>query len=122
MMDALIRMLLVGALIGVTFAAVRSAERRRHLTGSPFSPGLTLVVGPGCALCGPAEHALRALGAVPKIIDVRETPSAAVSRSLPTAIVTNQKNMVVMQRSGRSVIADASEIVRSASAALSTAS
>jgi hypothetical protein len=121
-MDALIRVLLVSALLGMAYGAIRVIERRSHLTTSPFRPGLTLVVGPGCTLCEPAERALKAFGALPEIIDVSDAPPAVVSLSLPIAIVTNRDGAVVMQRSGRSAIVDASEIAESAAAAMSPVS
>jgi hypothetical protein len=114
MMEILIRLLLVVVFIGVALASIRGIERRRRRTESVFRPGLTLVVGPGCALCAPAKQALEAAGAVPEIVDVRDTPTGLKSLSLPIAIVTNREGVVVMQRSGRSVIVDAPQLATSA--------
>ena len=108
--------ILVGAVLGAAFVAIRLLERRFRYQESPFGVGVTLVVGSGCALCEPAERALVASGVTPVVIDVNDLPPTVSIRSLPVAIVTDAENMVVMRRSGHSVIADATEIAESAGA------
>ena len=78
---------------------------RNHL-GLPV--GLTLVTGPGCAICGPVERALRRAGAAPVVIDVTTAvlPGPPI-RSLPVAIVVDTAGDVVMRRAGRSALDDA---------------
>ena len=116
MIDLVLGVALLGLLLISAFGAVRFLERRRRSTRSPFAAGVTLVVGPDCVLCGPAERALVASGVTPAVIDVDDIPPTESIRSLPVAIVTDREGVVLMRRSGRSVITDAPEIASSARA------
>lgn len=115
MMWRIITLVLVVAL---AFAIVRMAERRRSGRGRAALPaGLTLVTGPGCALCPQAIEAARQLPSSVRVVDVRDVESHAV-RSLPTAFVTGAAGDLIARRSGRAVISDLPKLAELAQAAL----
>jgi hypothetical protein len=104
----LLRLVLLAAVGGSAWLLAGWWQRRtgRNQPGLPV--GLTLVTGPGCALCGPVERALRRAGATPVVIDVTAAmlPGPPI-RSLPVAMVIGAGGEVVMRRAGRSALDDA---------------
>ena len=101
-------MLILGLVAGGAWLLLELWQRRpgRHRPGLPA--GLTLVTGPGCALCAPLEQALRRAGVVPRVVDIAAAAFPGPSiRSLPAAIVVDTAGEVVMQRFGRSALDDA---------------
>lgn len=102
------------AVLAVVFLAamwlVRLGERRRGRTDAGLAPGLTLITGADCALCGPAEQALLAAGAAPRVLSVEQAGAGVGATSLPVAVVVDGRGEVRLRRSGRSVITDAPRI------------
>ena len=83
-------------------------QRRPAGALSGLPAGVTLITGPGCSLCEPAQRALRRAGIEPRLaeagaLEVSGTPI----RSLPTALLVDQTGAVVMRRSGRAAVTDA---------------
>ncbi len=109
MSPLLLRLVGLIALLVVPFLVVRVVERRgsvRFVRGAT----LTLLTGAGCRLCGPAARALTSHGVPFSSVDVAGDHPFPRYRSLPVAIVTDANGDVVMRRSGRSVIDDASAL------------
>lgn len=104
----LIRLLVLAFVAGGAWVLVGWWQRRPGRDRPGLPGGLTLVTGPGCALCGPVERALRRAGAAPRIVDVATAvlPGPPI-RSLPVAIVVGAGGEVVMRRAGRSALDDA---------------
>ncbi len=100
-----LRAAMLAAVLVAAALAVRSWERRRGPRRAVLPPGLTVVTGPGCRLCGPVLAALRRAGAEPLIVDVSSTPVAVAS--LPTALVVGERGRVILRRAGRSALDDA---------------
>ncbi|MGI9647427.1 MAG: hypothetical protein ACR2OI_02800 [Acidimicrobiia bacterium] len=101
--------LILLALVGGGAWLLVSLWQRRPVGGDVGLPaGVTLVTGPGCSLCEPAERALRQAGVEPRLAEVGapDLPDAPI-RSLPTALLVNHAGTVVMRRSGRAAVADA---------------
>ncbi len=105
---ALLRLLILAFVAGGAWLLVGWWQRRSGPNQPGLPLGLTLVTGPGCALCGPVERALRRAGAVPRIVDVTTAflPGPPI-RSLPVAMVVDSGGEVVVRRSGRSALDDA---------------
>jgi hypothetical protein len=104
----LLRLLLLGAVGGSAWLLVGWWQRRTGRNDRGLPVGLTLVTGPGCALCGPVERALRRAGATPVVVDVTTAvlPGPPI-RSLPVAMVIGAGGEVVMRRAGQSALDDA---------------
>ncbi len=117
MIDVLIRLALLALAAAAALGVVWAWERRRP-PGSPgLAPGLTLVTGPGCARCGPAEQALRRAGAEPTVVDVSTVNVSALRiAALPAALVTDRAGRVVLQRSGYAALRDAGALAAAAAA------
>lgn len=113
----ILRLLLLALVVGSGFLAVAALERRRPpgwtLPGA--TAGVTLVTSAGCAICPAAVRAIAAAGpdVTVRVVDAGDLADPAI-RSIPTAIVTDQAGKVVLRRSGRSVVADAAQIVGAA--------
>lgn len=107
------RMALVAAVVAVAWFGVSLLERRRARPGLGLGPGINVVSGPGCRLCAAATSALTGAGATAiRLLDISDVDSGI--RSLPTVIVLAADGTVVMQRSGRSAVSGAGEIVERA--------
>ncbi len=117
MTGLVLRMAVLVVLVVAAGWAVWVGERHRGRRTLGLPPGLTLVTGSGCVLCGPAERALRAAGAVPGLVDVRDLPDGSAVASLPVALVIGSDGTILMRRSGRSVISDAGSIAGQLAAA-----
>lgn len=114
MIGLLIRaVLLLVVVFGVALVLRLALSTGRRRVGLP--PGLVLVTGPACRLCGPALQALRAAGADPAVMDVADVHDR-VGRvtSLPTALVVGAGGAVVTRRVGRAVITDAAVLAAAA--------
>ena len=109
----ILRIALLVVLLAASFGVVSRLERRRGRARAGFGPGLTLVTGDGCRLCGPAAAALAAAGAVPTVVDIASLRHRTVS-SVPTAIVTDRSGKVLLRRSGRAVAEDAAALASAA--------
>ena len=97
--------LVILALVGGGAWYLSAAWQRRRGSDLGFPPGVTLITGPGCSLCGPLEAALRRAGVVPVVRDISTVESSAI-RSLPTLIVVDDAGDVVLRRSGRLALDD----------------
>ena len=120
MTEALLRLLIVTSALGSALGALYLFRRRQGPVGRTGLPaGVTLFVGTGCRLCGPAQDALRAAGN--DRINVVEAPAEEFDRlavrAVPTAVVVDPGGQVIMRRSGRAVVADAGILVRRSLAA-----
>ena len=111
MMDVVIRVALVALVLAAAWTAAAVLERHRGRRGGGLSPGVTLVTGPDCRLCEPAERALSEHGVAFETVDlsaVRERIGGVMS--LPVALVVGDDGSIRLRRAGRSVITDAAEI------------
>ncbi len=107
-MDLAARLALLALALAATVALARAREHRRAPGAPGLAPGLTLVTGPGCALCGPAERELRRVGAEPTVVDVSTVDVAALRiGALPAALVADRAGRIVVQRTGQSALRDA---------------
>jgi glutaredoxin len=100
------------ALVVVVAALMVRAIERRPIRRSPagLAPGVVLVTGRDCGLCGPARRALDSAGVPYREVDIDVAAPLGV-RSLPTLLVIGTGGEVVMRRSGRSAISGAHEAV-----------
>ncbi|MDX1689933.1 MAG: hypothetical protein R3290_02800 [Acidimicrobiia bacterium] len=110
----LLRLIVLVAVVGALWLALELSRRRvGGRSGEGLRPGLTLFVGPDCAICPRAREALEAHGAV--IYDAVMAPDPRFSthgiRSLPTALVAEADGTITMRRAGPTVIADAGDLV-----------
>ena len=101
--------LIILALIGGGAWYVAAAWQRRRGADRGFPPGVTLITGPGCSLCGPVEAALRRAGVVPMVRDIASIAPHSI-RSLPTLIVVDEEGDVILRRSGRPALDDVAEV------------
>lgn len=103
-----LRIGLLALVAGGAWLLVMLWQRRPAGGHSGLPAGVTLVTGPGCSLCEPAELALRRAGVEPRLagVDGLELSGAPI-RSLPTALLVDHAGTVVMRRSGRAAVADA---------------
>lgn len=117
-MDLLLRAVLVLLVVGTVFAVTGAASRRRGPRARlSLAPGIVVVTGPGCRLCGPAIAAIERAGGEPRLVDVSDPAVAVLGvRSLPTAVVVDGDGTVAMRRSGRSAVDDAAALVAGAAA------
>ncbi len=111
----LVRLVILLVVFAFAFGIVRFfATRRGRALVVPA--GLTLVVGPGCTLCGEARRGLDALGAVYGVVDVDEARAFGVpSLTVPYAIVGSADGELLMVRRGRLVVTDMARLVETAS-------
>jgi hypothetical protein len=107
MTERLLILLIVLAL-GLVLVAWR--ERSGSNTGR-IAPGINVVVGPGCRLCGPLIAALEGAGAEFTVMNLEEAGERAFVRSLPTVLVGDRAGEVIFRRSGRSAISDLEAIL-----------
>ncbi|MBT8193009.1 MAG: hypothetical protein KJP22_06390 [Acidimicrobiia bacterium] len=114
---ALLRMAVLLLVGGGAWFLVGRWQRRRGPAPTVLPPGITVLTGPGCALCGPVERALLRAGAAPRVADIHEVDlSGPPIRSLPVALVVDHEGGVVMRRSGRAALDDAAALADRASA------
>lgn len=101
------RLIVLAAVIGAVWLAIRFWEQRRTATGD-FQPGLTVITADGCTLCVPAVEALRGTGtdAPIRVVDVADAGIEGIL-SVPTVLAVHHSGRLVMQRSGTSAITDA---------------
>lgn len=111
-----LRAALLCALVALSFAIVRLAERRGRGHAIASGGRVVLLTGEGCRLCEPAERALRAVGAQVERFDIRDDHGLGVPRTVPTALVISREGRVVMRRSGRAVIDSARDIANAVGA------
>ena len=114
---ALLRMAVLLLVGGGAWFLVGRWQRRRGPASTLLLPGVTVLTGPGCALCGPVERALVRAGAAPRVADINEVdlPGPPI-RSLPVALVVDHNGAVVMRRSGRAALEDAAALAERAAA------
>lgn len=114
--SVVLRLLLLLLIGGGAWFFVGRWQRRPGPTLTALLPGITLLTGPGCALCGPVERALVRAGASPRVTDIQEVdlPGPPI-RSLPVALVVDHDGAVVMRRSGRAALDDAGVLAARAS-------
>ena len=101
------RLVVLVAVIGAVWLAIRWWEQRRTATGD-LEPGLTVITADGCTLCVPAVEALRSTGtqAPIRVMDIAEAGVDGIL-SVPTVLAVHRSGKLVMQRSGTSAITDA---------------
>ena len=109
-----IRLIVVIAIVGAAWALLAVSRRTvGRRVGNGLTPGLTLFVGPDCAICPRARDALEASGAV--IYDAITAPDRRFAeysvRSVPTALVVDIDGSVTMRRAGPAVVSDAPALV-----------
>lgn len=97
------------AVVALAFALVWLSERWRGRARTGLEPGLLLVTGPGCAMCGPAERALAGAGLSFRSVDASQVRHLGV-RSVPTLFVVDERGAVVLRRSGRAAIMSQAEL------------
>lgn len=105
MTDLVVRAAGLALVLGSAALAVYGWERRRGPRRVGLPPGLTVVTGSGCRLCGPVVAALRRAGAEPRLVDVSEAPIAV--SALPTVVVVDEQGRVSLRRAGRAALDDA---------------
>ncbi len=115
MTGVLIRLVLLAVVGGGAWLIAGWWQRRRGAGRIAIPPGLTLVTGPGCALCGPVQRALARAGVEPRLaeVDSFELPGPQI-RSLPVALLVDASGTVVMRRSGRAALDDAGALAKGA--------
>ena len=102
------RLIVIGVVLAVAFLAVAIWERR-PMTRAVAGPGVTLITGADCRICGQALAALQHHGVSPRLMDVAEAAHLGV-RSIPTVVITGADGTVILRRSGRTVVSDAARI------------
>ncbi len=115
MTPLVLRLLVLVAIGGGAWIAAGWWQRRRGAIRLPLAAGVTLVTGPGCALCGPVERALRRAGVQPRVTEVGslDLPGPPI-RSLPVALVVDGSGRVLLRRSGRAALDDVASIAQRA--------
>ena len=104
------RLLILLVVLGLALALVAMRERTGSKRGH-IAPGINVVIGPGCRLCGPLTAALEAAGAEFVLLDTGDARVPASVRSLPTVLVGDRAGQVILRRSGRSAISDLNSIL-----------
>lgn len=114
-MDVLIRIGLLVLVIAGAYLAVAVWERRPASRVGELEPGVYVITGPECRLCGPVEEALRRAGLQPVVAEVGEVslPGAPV-RSLPVVLVVDEGGMIQLRRSGRAALDDVAMVAERA--------
>ncbi|MFO7548094.1 MAG: hypothetical protein R6X29_04370 [Acidimicrobiia bacterium] len=112
------RLLVLALVIGLAVLVVALLERRRgRVRSGALKPGVTVVTGPWCTLCGPTLAALEARGISPTVYDLSRAPDGlGTVMSLPTVYVVGDDGEVVIRRSGRSALTDVDAIAQVAGA------
>jgi hypothetical protein len=111
MTELALRIALLAALLAIALLVSRWASRRRgRVTVTSLPPGITVVTGPHCRLCGLALDAIRF--ALPDLTPhVIEGPRALLEdlriRSLPTVLVVNEEGEVLARRNGHAAVREA---------------
>lgn len=116
MTDVMLRLVLLAAVLGVAWLTVRWWERRLG-SARRVEPGVTVIVTPTCLICPDTIAALEQ--ADPdlelRVLDATKTDvSAYAARSAPTVIVADAAGTVMLRRSGRASVTDASVIAAAA--------
>lgn len=104
------RLLIVAAVVSVSWVVVRFLERRPAGRAQDLAPGLTLITGRDCGLCPAAVAATDGAGVSISIIDIDEVSDPSI-RSLPIALVADRTGTVIASRSGRSAITAMPELI-----------
>jgi hypothetical protein len=102
------RLVVLAIALGGAWVIVHLWERRRP-SWVGFPPGITVITGPDCGLCGPAVAAFRRAGIEPMVVDVAAVGNA-VYRSLPTALVVDGGGRILAARSGRLAVSEAAAL------------
>lgn len=104
-------LLVLGLALIVVWFRERSHPRTRLVP-----PGITVLTGPDCRLCGPLLRALDELGADYRLLDVTRDPLPLAVNSLPTVLVGDGLGALALRRTGRAAISDLSTILAVAAA------
>jgi hypothetical protein len=116
-MSTVLRLIVLALVLGGAMLTVAGLQRRIPRTKVGLGPGITLVTGPGCTLCGAARNALSSAGGSIAEVDVNDLVVAPLRiRSLPTVYVVANDGRVLARRSGRAAITDAHRLVASLAA------
>lgn len=114
--QALIRVLILVAVLAAAWLAVRLWERRLGSSGL-VAPGVTLIVTPTCLICPDTIAALRlADPQLPvRVLDATVDDVRAYGvKAAPTVVVADRSGAVQLRRTGRATVDDASVIAATA--------
>ena len=99
----ILRLLILSLVVVLAWGVVWISERWRGRARTGLEPGLLLVTGEGCTLCGPAVAALESAGRQYRTVDASAVPHLGV-RSVPTLLLVGGDGHVVARRSGRAAV------------------
>ena len=109
------RAVILALVVAAAFLVVWVSERLRP-RGASLRPGITVVTGPDCRLCGQVLDRLEQRAIAHRRIDVADVGRQMTIRAVPTVLVADRTGAVVLRRAGKSAIADLDVIVSVAAA------